>query len=151
MQENEAVVSASPIEIEKIFNETKTIAIIGLSPKVEKESNQVARYLQQAGFRIIPVHPQAEFILGEKVYRSLAEINEPVDMVDIFRKPEFLAAIIDEVLARKDVKCVWTQLGLVDNSAARKAFAAGIRVVQDRCTKIEHQQLFGSVSKSANH
>jgi predicted CoA-binding protein len=151
MQENDAVISASAVEIKKIFSDTKNIAIIGLSPKVEKESNQVARYLQQAGFRIIPVNPQADYILGEKVYGSLAEIREPIGIVDIFRRPEFIAAIIDEVLARKDVKCGWTQLGLIDNSAARKALAAGICVVQDRCTKIEHLKLFGSASSSSNH
>jgi predicted CoA-binding protein len=142
MQKNDAVICASLDEIKDVFSKTKTIAIVGLSPKAEKESNKVARYLQQAGYKIIPVHPFADTILGEKVYRSLAEVPEKVDMVDIFRKVEFISAIIDEVLMRQDVKCVWTQLDLVDNTAAQKALAAGICVVQDHCTKVEHMHLF---------
>ena len=142
MKEKNAVISATPNEIKDIFTETRTIAIIGLSPKSEKDSNKVARYLQKAGYKIIPVYPKEDKILGEKVYRNLDEINEQIDMVDIFRKPKFIANVVDSVLARNDVKCVWTQLDLVNNEAAQKAVAAGITVVQDLCTKIEHQRMF---------
>ena len=142
MEEKNAVISATPNEIKDIFTETRTIAIIGLSPKLEKDSNKVARYLQKAGYKIIPVYPKEDKILGEKVYRSLDEINEQIDMVDIFRKPKFIANVVDSVLARDDVKCVWTQLDLVNNEAAQKAVAAEITVVQDLCTKIEHQRMF---------
>jgi predicted CoA-binding protein len=142
MEKKEALISATPIEVKDIFTKTKTIAIIGLSPKKEKDSNKVARYLQKAGYKIIPVYPKGDEILGEKVYRSLNEIDELIDMVDIFRKSEFIANVIDDVLTRDDVKCVWTQLGLVNNEAAQKAVDAGINVVQDLCTKIEHQRMF---------
>ena len=142
MQKNEAGIIAGSAEIKDILARIKTIAVVGLSPNPEKDSHKVAKYLQQAGYKIIPVYPHGEVILGEKVYHSLSEIKEPVDLVDIFRKSEFIAAIVDEVLDRNDVKCVWTQLGLVDNRAAGKAIAAGLCVVQNRCLKIEHQKLF---------
>ena len=142
MNEEEALISATATEIKDIFTATRTIAIIGLSPKTDKDSNKVARYLQKAGYKIIPVYPKGDEILGEKVYRSLSEIDKPVDMVDIFRKAEFIAQVVDEVLDRDDIKCVWTQLGLVNNGAAKKAKSAGIAVVQDLCTKIEHQRMF---------
>ncbi len=142
MEGQDTTISATPFEIKEIFSKTKTIAIIGLSPKPEKDSNKVARYLQKAGYKIIPVYPKEDEILGEKVYRELDEIDERIDMVDIFRKPEFIANVVDSVLKRDDVKCVWTQLDLVNNEAAKKAVAAGITVVQDLCTKIEHQRMF---------
>ena len=128
-------------EIKKIFDQTKTIAIVGLSPKEDKPSHIVAKYLQDAGFKIITIYPKEDIILGEKVYRSLDEITEPIDMVDIFRKPEVIASVVDEVLKRDDVKCVWTQLGLVNNKAADKAEKAGLKVIQNCCTKIEYKKL----------
>ncbi len=144
MTEKETFISATSSEIKDIFTITKTIAIIGLSPKTDKDSNKVARYLQKAGYKIIPLYPKSNEILGEKVYRSLDEIEERIDMIDIFRKPEFIADIVDIALTRDDIKCIWTQLDLVNNEAAKKAAAVGITVVQDRCTKIEHQRLFPS-------
>lgn len=128
-------------EIKKIFNETKTIAIIGCSPNPEKASNKVANYLKNNGFKIVPVYPKEEEILGEKVYRSLSEIPFEIDMVDIFRKPDVIASVVEEVLKRDDIKTVWTQLGLVNNEAAKKAKEAGFNVVQNKCTKIEHAAL----------
>ena len=139
-QPAEPPLSAGPEEIRDILQQARTIAIVGLSPKPEKESNQVARYLQQAGYRIIPIYPKGDEILGEKVYRSLSEIREKVDIVDIFRKNEYIPAIVDEALARGDVDCIWTQIGLYNNEAARKALAAGVKVVQNRCTKVEHRK-----------
>lgn len=134
-------VNADPKEMKNIFAKTKTIAIIGCSPDESKASNMVARYLKNAGFTIIPVYPKEEMILGEKVYRSLSEIPCKVDMVDIFRKPAEIAKIVDECIARGDVNCIWTQLGLVNNAAAEKATEHGMQAVQNRCTKIEHQKL----------
>lgn len=134
-------VNANPKEMKDIFDNTKTIAIIGCSPDESKASNMVARYLQNAGFTIVPVYPKEEVILGEKVYRSLGEIPFKVDIVDIFRKPAEIAKIVDECITRGDVHCVWTQLGLVNNEAAKKAAEHGMHVVQNRCTKIEHQKL----------
>jgi len=137
-------VNSDKEEIRSILEEAKTIAIIGCSPNIEKASNKVATYLQKAGYKIIPVYPKEDMILGEKVYRSLSEIptDIQIDIVDIFRKPDVIAHVVDEVLLRDDVKCIWTQLGLVNNTAALKAEQTGLKVVQNHCTKIEHDALF---------
>ena len=135
-------VNSNNEEIIEIFKNTKTIAIAGLSPDASKASNMVAVYLQNAGFKIIPVYPKEDIILGEKVYRTISEIPFKIDMVDIFRKPDAIAEIIDEAIARGDVDVGWTQLGLVNNEAAAKALKAGLKVVQNKCTKIEHRNLF---------
>ena len=137
-------INSNKEEIKNILENTKTVAIIGCSPKAEKDSNKVAKYLQDHGYRIIPVYPKEEEILGEKVYRSLSDIpNEiQVDMVDIFRKPDVISEVVDEALQRDDVKFIWTQLGLVNNDAAKKAESGGLQVVQSHCTKIEHMALF---------
>ena len=128
-------------EIKKILEDVKTIAIIGLSPNETKESNMVGKYLKDAGYKIIPVYPKEDYILGEKVYRSLSEIPEHVDMVDMFRKPAIADSLLEEVLKRDDVKVFWLQLGIVNNEACEKAKKAGLKVVQNRCSKIEHQRL----------
>jgi hypothetical protein len=135
-------VNSKSEEIIEIFKNTKTIAIAGLSPDTSKASNMVAAYLQNAGFKIVPVYPKEDVILGEKVYRTISEIPFKIDMIDIFRKPDAIAAIVDEAIARGDVDTVWTQLGLVNNEAAAKAKEAGLKVVQNKCTKIEHRNLF---------
>jgi len=137
-------VNSNTEQIKNILQNSRTIAIIGCSPNPEKASNRVAVYLQNAGYKIIPVYPKEDIILGEKVYRSLSDIPSDIqiDLVDIFRKPDVIATVVDEVLQRDDVKCVWTQLGLVNNEAAQKAKAAGLEVVQNHCTKIEHSELF---------
>ena len=135
-------VNSKSEEIIEIFKNTKTIAIAGLSPDASKASNMVAVYLQNAGFKIVPVYPKEDTILGEKVYRTISEIPFKIDMVDIFFIFFAIAAIVDEVIARGDVDTVWTQLGLVNNEAALKAKEAGLKVVQNKCTKIEHRNLF---------
>ena len=135
-------VNSKSEEILEIIKNTKTIAIAGLSPDSDKASNMVAVYLQNAGFKIVPVYPKEETILGEKVYRSISEIPFKIDMVDIFRKPDAIAQIVDEAIKRGDVDTVWFQLGLVNNEAASKAKEAGLKVVQNKCTKIEHRNLF---------
>lgn len=134
-------VNSNKDEIQEIFQNCKTIAIIGCSPDESKASNMVAAYLKNAGFTIIPVYPKEDMILGEKVYRSLSEIPCKVDMVDIFRKPEVIAEVVNEAIARGDVDTIWTQLGLVNNAAAQKARENGMKVVQNHCTKIEHKIL----------
>lgn len=136
-------VNSSVKEIKTIFENTKTIAIIGCSPDTTKASNMVANYLKNAGFVIVPVYPKEETILGEKVYRNLSEIPFKIDMVDIFRKPDVIAEVVDEAIMRGDVDTIWTQLGLVNNEAAQKAKDAGLKVVQNHCTKIEHKAIFG--------
>ena len=128
-------------EIRQVFAQVKTIAVVGLSPDPSKDSHHVAAYLQQAGFKIVPIYPKEETILGEKVYASLAEVSFPIDMVDIFRKPEALDAIADACIARGDVKVFWAQKGIVNNAAAERAKAAGMMVVQNKCTMVEHRML----------
>jgi len=128
-------------EIEKIFNTVKTIAILGLSPDETKDSHKVAKYLKEQGFKIIPVYPKGEKILGEKVYNSLLEIPFAVDMVDIFRKPQALDIVADACIERGDVKVFWAQKGIVNNEAAQKVKDAGITVVQNMCSMVEYRNL----------
>jgi len=136
-------VNSNTQEIKQILKETKTIAIIGCSPNPEKASNRVANYLKNAGYTMIPVYPKEDEILGEKVYRSLDDIPSDIkiDMVDIFRKPDVIELVVDQAIQRGNIDCVWTQLGLVNNEAAKKAEEAGMKVVQNHCTKIEHANL----------
>ncbi len=131
-------------QIKRILNNSKTIAIIGCSPNSEKASNKVAVYLQNVGYKIIPVYPKEDIILGEKVYRSLSDIPSgiAIDMVDIFRKPDVIASVVGEAIERGNIKYIWTQLGLVHNDAAKKAQDFGMEVVQSKCTKIEYAKLF---------
>lgn len=128
--------------IRKIFEDCKSIAIIGLSPDETKASNMVAKYLLSKGYKIIPIYPKEEMILGEKVYRSLSEVQDRVDMVDMFRKPEIADTLVEEAMKRGDVKYFWLQLGIVNDAAIKKAIEAGMIGVQNKCTKIEHQRLF---------
>jgi len=134
-------VNSNMQEIKEIFDEVKTIAVLGLSPDTTKDSNKVATYLQSVGYKIVPVYPKGETILGETVYKSLADIPFAVDMVDIFRKPAALDPIADACIARGDVKVFWAQKGIVNNEAAQKAKDAGMRVVQNQCTMVDHKSL----------
>ena len=134
-------VNSNKEEIKEIFETVKTIAVLGLSPDETKASHRVAKYLQEHGFKIIPVYPKEETILGEKVYRSLAEIPVAVDMVNIFRKPKALDAVADACIARGDVKVFWAQKEIVNNEAAQKAKDAGMTVVQNMCSMVEHRIL----------
>ena len=136
-------VNSNSEEMKRYFEEAKTIAVLGASPDPTKASNHVAEYLRDVGYKMIPVYPKHDEILGQKVYRSLAEIDVPVDMVVVFRKPAALDAIADAVIARGDVKTYWTQLELINNEAAERVKAAGINVVQNYCAMIEHRNLLG--------
>ncbi len=129
-------------EVKKNFEMVKTIAVLGLSPKPEKDSHRVAAYLQQAGYKIVPVYPKEDEILGEKVYRSLKEIPFEVDMVDIFRKPDALMDVAKACVERGDVKVFWAQKGIVNNEAAEYAKEQGIQVVQNQCAMVDHRNLF---------
>lgn len=134
-------INSNKEEMREIFDSVKTIAVLGLSPNPEKASHRVAKYLQEVGYKIVPVYPKEDTILGEKVYRSLAEIPFEVDMVDIFRKPAAFDAIADACIARGDIKVFWGQIGLVNNAAAQKAKDAGMKVVQNFCAMVEHKAL----------
>ncbi len=131
-------------EIKKIFEEIKTIAIIGLSPKPEKDSHKVAKYLQSVGYKIIPIYPKEDIILEEKVYRSLNDIEEKIDMVDMFRKPSIADQIVDEIEKRDDVKVLWLQKGIVNNNAVNRAKKLGLKVVQNKCSMVEHRINFNN-------
>jgi predicted CoA-binding protein len=133
--------NANKKEIQEIFNITKTIAVLGLSPDESKPSHRVAKYLQSQGFKIVPVYPKGEKILGEKVYNSLKEIPFEIDMVDIFRKPDALDAIVDVCIERGDIKVFWAQKDIINNKAIQKAKDAGMRVAQNMCTMVEHKAL----------
>jgi len=141
MESELVTINSSSTEMKKYFQEAKTIAVLGASPDSTKASNHVAEYLKNVGYKMIPVYPKGDTILGEKVFRSLAEVDEPVDMVVVFRKPAALEAIADAVIARGDVKTYWTQLELINNAAARRVKDAGINVVQDFCAMVEHKAL----------
>ncbi|MGE4395930.1 MAG: CoA-binding protein [Sulfurimonas sp.] len=134
-------VNSNKQEIKEIFDITKTIAVVGLSPDETKASNRVAKYLKEQGYKIVPIYPKEETILGEKVYRSLAEVPFEIDMVDIFRKPKELDNVADACIQRGDVKVFWAQKEIVNNEAAARAKAAGMRVVQNMCTMVEHRNL----------
>ncbi|MCX6051720.1 MAG: CoA-binding protein [Campylobacterales bacterium] len=134
-------VNSNKQEIKEIFESVKIVAILGLSPDSSKDSHRVAKYLQEHGFIIVPVYPKEETILGEKVYRSLAEIPFDVDMVNIFRKSDALDMIADACIAKGNVKVFWAQKGIVNNAAAQKAKDAGMRVVQNMCSMVEHRSL----------
>lgn len=136
-------VNSNKKEIQEIFRDVKTIAVVGLSPDESKASHRVAAYLQNSGYRVVPIYPKEETILGEKVYRSLAEIPFEIDMVDIFRKPKILDEVADACIARGDVKVFWSQIGIVNNEAAQKAKDAGMIVVQNLCAMVEHIALEG--------
>jgi len=129
-------------DISAILNDCRTIAVVGLSPNPQRASFDVARYMQANGYRIIPVNPKAGVaqILGEKVYPSLLEASqtEKIDMVNCFRNSEDIPPIVDEAIAIK-ARAVWMQLGVAHAGAAAKARLAGLKVVQDRCLKIDHR------------
>lgn len=134
-------INASSNEIKSIFQSIKTIAVIGLSPDETKDSHKVAAYLQNKGYKIIPVYPKGETILGEKVYKSLLDIPGNVDMVDIFRKASAMDDIVDQCIQRGDVQVVWSQIGIVNNEAAKRAENAKMKVVQNRCAMVDHRHL----------
>jgi predicted CoA-binding protein len=127
-------------EIRAMLREVKTIAVLGLSDNPERPSYRVARAMQGFGYRIVPVRPAQTEVLGEKAYVNLADLPEPPDLVDVFRAPEHVPAIVDECIA-KGVKMLWLQEGVVSEAAAEKARAAGISVVMDRCIYKEYVAL----------
>ena len=127
-----------------LLRKARTVAVVGLSPKPERPSHGVARYLQRAGYRIVPVNPGHDEILGERSYRTLADAarDHAIDIVDVFRRSEHAGAVVDEAIAIRP-KLVWLQLGVVDEAARARAEGAGISIVMDRCLAIDHRQLLG--------
>jgi predicted CoA-binding protein len=137
--------------LRRILGTCKTIAVVGLSPQWHRPSFFAAKYMQGHGYRIVPVNPVATEILGERSYPSvtaaaeaLAARGEKIDMVDCFRKSEDIPPLADEAIAI-GARCLWMQIGVIDEVSAAKARAAGLEVVMDRCVKIEHARLFGGL------
>ena len=143
--------SVSDIFLKDILTATKTIAMVGLSMNETRPSYFVGRYLHTRGYKIIPVnagHGGKRFF-GQLVRSSIDAIDEPVDMVDIFRKPEAVPEIVDDSLAKlKGLKTIWMQIGIKHESSAQKARELGLNVIEDRCPKIEHKRLFGELRKA---
>jgi len=132
-------------EIKSILESYRTIAVVGLSRDPDKASYRVAKYLQSVGYRIIPVNPFVDQVLGEKSYRSLLDVPEAIEVVDIFRPAEDVPRIVEEAIQLKNrvvsPKVIWMQLGIVNEEAARRAKEAGFTVVMDRCMMMEHKRL----------
>jgi predicted CoA-binding protein len=131
-----APVQSDPIA--DLLRRSTTIAVVGLSSNPLRPSHGVAAYMQSHGYRIIPVNPQIESSLGEKAYASLLDVPEKIDIVDIFRRPEFVEEIVDQAIQLK-IPAVWMQEGVIHEQAAEKARQAGIFVVMDRCILMEHR------------
>ena len=133
-----------PVVIERVLAKTKYIAVVGHSPKPQRPSYQIAHFMRQQGYIVYPVHPATQTINGHHVYARLADVPGPIDMVNVFRRSEFLPALVDEILqltTMSDVKCLWTQLDIYDETVAQKAMEHGWQVVMNACLKIEYQKL----------
>ena len=132
----------SDADIRQLLSETRTIALVGASDRPDRPSYGVMRALQEWGYRVLPVNPQitGEHVHGEYVWRELAQIGEPIDLVDIFRRPQAAGDAVDEAIAA-GAKAVWLQIGVVNHDAAARAEAAGLKVVMDRCPKIDLPRL----------
>jgi predicted CoA-binding protein len=131
-------------KLRRILKTARTIAVVGLSAQWHRPSFFAAKYMQEHGYRVIPVNPGYDTILGERCYKSLRDIPEPVDMVDCFRKSAEIPAIAEDAVAI-GAKVLWMQLGVVNPAARARAEGAGLEVVDDRCVKIEHARLFGGL------
>jgi hypothetical protein len=143
--------SVSDLFLRDILTTTKTIAMVGLSMNETRPSYFVGRYLYKRGYKIIPVNAGhgGKYFFGQLVRSSIDEIDELVDMVDIFRKPEAVPQIVDDSLAKlTGLKTIWMQIGIKHESSAQKARQLGLNVIEDRCPKIEHQRLFGELRKA---
>jgi predicted CoA-binding protein len=144
IREESGVEEASPLERLAILREARTVALVGVSPNPLRSSNFVATYLTRTSYTMWPVNPHADEVLGLKSYPSLADLPGPPDIVDCFRKASELPQVVEEAIA-VGAKVVWFQLGLRNDEAAAMAVAAGLKVVQDRCLKIEHARFAGGL------
>lgn len=131
--------------IRRILAETRTIAVVGLSANWHRPSYFAAKYMLDHGYTVIPVNPAYAEVLGQKCYPGLRDIPVPVDMVDVFRKPEDVLPLVDDAIAI-GAKTFWMQLGVINDEAVARAEAAGLQVVADRCVKIEYARLFGGLN-----
>ena len=132
--------NASQEEIVALLDRVRTIAVVGISSSPEKDSHQVGKYLIEQGLTVYPVNPGCEELLGLRCYPDLRSLPEAPDLVDVFRRPDAIPGIVDEAI-EVGAKAVWMQIGLVHNDAADKARAAGLQVVMNKCTKMEHKRM----------
>jgi predicted CoA-binding protein len=132
-------------EIKKILTGVKKIAIVGLSPKEERDSHKVAKYLLDHGYDVVPVNPGQKEILGKTCFKTLKDIPFPIDVADLFLNPRRIPPIVEQAI-EIGVKVIWMQLGVIHNEAARKAREAGVIVVMDKCIKQEHEEMFPAVN-----
>ncbi|PSP43055.1 CoA-binding protein [Halobacteriales archaeon QH_6_64_20] len=133
-----------PIESDEELGEVLSedvVAVIGCSTTPGKDAHEIPKYLHDRGYEVLPVNPGAEEVFGRPAYDSLADVDEEIGIVDVFRPSEEVAGIVDEALAREDDPVIWTQLGVRDDDAVARAEESGLRVVQDRCMKVEHSRL----------
>jgi predicted CoA-binding protein len=131
--------------LRRILRDCRVLAVVGLSADWYRPSYFAAKYMQEHGYRVIPVNPKYDTILGERCYKSLREVPEKVDLVDIFRKTQDVMPIAEDAIAI-GARVLWQQLGVKNEAAAAKARAAGLETVMDRCVKIEHGRLFGGLN-----
>jgi len=137
-----AFMQLAPVEkIRSILSENSVIAVVGLSPKPTRPSNQVARYMQRAGYRIIPVNPGQKEILGQKCYPDLLAVPHPIDIVNIFRRADQVEPVVRDAIAIQ-AKVVWMQQGIINERAAQTGEENGLIVVMDRCISVDHQSFF---------
>jgi hypothetical protein len=132
--------NATSEELRRILRTYKTVAVVGLSDRPDRDSHRVAAYLQQHGYRIVPVNPNVATVLGEPAYPGLREVPVPVDVVDIFRKPDAVPEIVEDAIAM-GARVIWMQEGIAHNAAADRARAAGLEVVMNKCMLKEHRKL----------
>ena len=133
-----------PIESDEELGEVLSedvVAVIGCSTTPGKDAHEIPKYLHDRGYEVLPVNPGAEEVFGRPAYDSLADVDEEIGIVDVFRPSEEVAGIVNETLAREDDPVIWTQLGVRDDDAVTRAEESGLRVVQDRCMKVEHSRL----------
>lgn len=130
--------------IRRVLTENRNIAVVGLSANVHRPSHFATKYMMEHGYHIIPVNPAYDEVLGQPCYPSLQDIPSPIDMVNVFRKPEDVLPIVDDAIAI-GAKTLWLQLGVVNPEAVERAEAAGLDVVMDRCVKIEYARIFGGL------
>lgn len=134
-------------EAEMQLREARTIAVVGMSPRPDRPSHYVAKYLMEQGYKVIPVNPAIDEVLGLKSYPDVASIPEDIDMVDIFRRSSQVPPVVDDAIAA-GARFIWMQDGVIHEGAAAKAHAAGLSVVMDNCTLREHSRIYGTAGRS---
>ncbi|MEX1249003.1 MAG: CoA-binding protein [Anaerolineales bacterium] len=129
-------------DLRRLLEEARVIAVVGHSDRPNRTSYRIANYLRRAGYKVYAVNPSIQQVNGEPAYPNLAAVPEPIDIVDVFRRSEFLGEVVDQAIAAA-AKSVWAQLGVYDEAAAARAEAAGLQMVMDRCIMVDHERLLG--------